>query len=117
MSPWSAAMRRAAISTALTLASSSPMKVRDEPVTLWTMAMLPATRLGSWARKRVGRRSFESRSLMNSCAAGALPTPSRMVWSTIRSRSPPAAATTMLVLARMSRLPVMPASSSASPAV
>ena len=39
------------------------MKVRDEPVTPWTMAILPARRLDSCARKSVGRRSFISRSL------------------------------------------------------
>jgi hypothetical protein len=40
-------------------APSSPMKVRDEPVTLWTMEMLPASRLESCARKSVGRRSLD----------------------------------------------------------
>ena len=69
-----------ATSTALTPALSSPMKVRDEPVTLWTMEMLPATRLGSCARKSVGRRSLDSRSLRNSAGA---PEPCRRLrgWS------------------------------------
>ncbi len=36
------------------------MKVREEPVTLWTIEMLPASRLESRARNRVGRRSVVS---------------------------------------------------------
>ena len=43
--------------------TSSPMKVRDEPVTPCTIEMLPASRLESCARNSVGRRSLISRSL------------------------------------------------------
>ncbi len=43
--------------------ASSPMKVREEPVTPCTMEMLPASRLESCARNSVGRRSLISRSL------------------------------------------------------
>ena len=46
------------------------MNVRDEPVTLWTIEMLPATRFGSCARKSVGRRSLERRSLRNDAGVG-----------------------------------------------
>src|SRR5258708_26133416 len=52
-----------AIRTASTPAASSPIKVRDDPDTPWTIDMLPASRLDSCARNRVGRRSFISRSL------------------------------------------------------
>ena len=48
---------------------SSPMKVRDEPTTPCTMEILPASRLESCARNRVGRRSLISRSF--SSAAGS----------------------------------------------
>ena len=51
---------RTAMRTASTPAASSPMKVRDEPVTPCTMEMLPASRLESCARNRVGRRSLGS---------------------------------------------------------
>ena len=56
-------IRASAIRAASMPAASSPMKVRDVPHTPWTMAMLPASRLESWARNSVGRRSFISRSL------------------------------------------------------
>ena len=36
------------------------MKVREEPVTLWTIEMLPAGRFESCARNRVGRSSVVS---------------------------------------------------------
>src|SRR5258708_38744716 len=56
-----------AIRTASTPAASSPIKVRDDPDTPWTIDMLPASRLDSCARNRVGRRSFISRSLPRPC--------------------------------------------------
>ena len=63
MSLWPASMRASAMRTASTPAASSPMKVRDEPVTPCTIEMLPASRLESCARNSVGRRSLISRSL------------------------------------------------------
>ena len=54
---------RWAMRIASTPLDSSPMKVREAPVTPWTMEMLPASRFESWARKRVGRRSPIRRSL------------------------------------------------------
>ena len=47
---------------ASTPAISSPMKVREEPVTPCTIEMLPASRLDSWASDRVGRKSDIRRS-------------------------------------------------------
>ena len=63
-------MRRKAVSTAEMPAASSPMKVREEPVTLWTIEMLPASRFDSWARNSVGRSSVVSFSL--SSTSGSL---------------------------------------------
>ena len=60
---WPERMRAAAVSTAETPEPSSPMKVRDEPVTLWTMEILPASRLESCARNSVGLSSVVSFSL------------------------------------------------------
>src|SRR5262249_30728079 len=58
-----AVMRVSAMRTASTPAASSPMNVREEPVTPWTIEILPASRLESCARNSVGRRSLISRSL------------------------------------------------------
>src|ERR1700749_1391266 len=63
MSLWPAAIRASAIRAASTPAPSSPMKVRDDPVTPCTIAILPASRFESWARNSVGRKSFIRRSL------------------------------------------------------
>jgi hypothetical protein len=96
-------------------ASSRPMlKVRDDLDTPWTIDMLPASRLDSCARNRVGRRSFISRSLSTPDLASARAV--KIAASTSRSRSPPPAATIMSVRARISLLSLMPAESSASPA-
>ncbi len=92
------------------------MKVRDEPVTLWTMEMLPASRLESCARKSVGRSSVVSFSLSSTSRSLRLADASRMAASTASSRSPPPAATTMSMVAQSASSPLMPASSSASPA-
>ncbi len=72
MSLWPAVMRASAIRTASTPADSSPMKVRDEPVTPCTIEMLPASRFESCARNSVGRRSLISRSLRNASGSAAL---------------------------------------------
>ena len=48
------------------------MKVREEPVTPWTIEMLPASRLESCARNSVGRRSLISLSLRKSSCLPAL---------------------------------------------
>ena len=52
--------------------TSSPMKVREEPVTPCTIEMLPASRLESCARNSVGRRSLISRSLRKASGFGGL---------------------------------------------
>ena len=57
MSPWPAAIRAQAMRTASAPLASSPMKVREEPMTPCTMEILPASRLDSCARNNVGRRS------------------------------------------------------------
>ena len=87
--------RASAMRTASTPADSSPMNVRDEPVTPCTMEMLPASRLESWARNSVGRRSLISRSLRKAPGSSTFPRLERMVPSTAMSRSPPPAATIM----------------------
>ena len=51
---------------------SSPMKVREAPVTPCTIEMLPASRFESWARKSVGRRSPIRRSFRNTPGLSAL---------------------------------------------
>ena len=105
-----ASMRASAMRTASTPAASSPMKVRDEPVTPCTIEMLPASRLESCARNSVGRRSLISRSLRKaSRLLRAWRSPTRIAVSTAMSRSPPPAATIMSVRARSSALPLMPA--------
>ena len=116
MSLWPAAIRASAILAASTPAASSPMKVRDDPVTPCTIAMLPANRFESCARNSVGRRSFISRSLRKPGAELPLTSALRMLQSTARSRSPPPAATIMSIRPRISLLPLTPAESSASPA-
>ena len=116
ISLWPEAMRASAIRTASTPAASSPMKVRDEPVTPWTIEMLPASRFESWARNSVGLRSLIRRLLRNAGAALPLVRSVISAQSTARSRSPPPAATIMSVRPRISVLPLMPAESSASPA-
>ena len=58
LSTWPEAIRAWAMRRASMPAASSPMKVREAPVTPWTMAMLPASRFESWARNSVGRRSL-----------------------------------------------------------
>src|SRR5215468_2416552 len=72
MSLCPAAMRACAIRTASTPANSSPMKVREEPVTPCTIEMLPARRLESCARNRVGRRPVISCSLRKAPGFSAL---------------------------------------------
>ena len=59
-------------------ALSSPMKVREAPVTPCTIEMLPASRFESWARKSVGRRSLIRRSLRNTPGSAALRMPVRI---------------------------------------
>ena len=54
MSPWPAAIRAQAIRTASAPLASSPMKVRDEPITPCTMEMLPASRFDK-LRQEQGR--------------------------------------------------------------
>ena len=78
------------------------MKVREEPVTPCTIEILPASRLESCARNRVGRRSPISRSLRKAAGLAACGMPVRIVESTARSRSPPPAATIMSMCERMS---------------
>ena len=65
MSVWPEAMRACATRMASTPHCSSPMKVREAPVTPCTIEMLPASRFESCARKSVGRRSPIRRSLRN----------------------------------------------------
>ena len=88
--------------------TSSPMNVREEPVTPCTIEILPASKLESCARNRVGRRSLISRSFRNAAGFGACAMPLRMVESTVRSRSPPPAATIMSICERISVLPLTP---------
>ena len=116
ISLWPAAMRARATRIASTPADSSPMKVREEPVTPCTMEMLPATRFESCARNNVGRRSFISRSLRKAAGRSVLRIPDRIMASTAASRSPPPAATIMSMPASSLALPLTPALSSASPA-
>ena len=71
---------RCAMRTASTPAASSPMNVRDEPVTPWTIEMLPASRLESCARNSVGRRSLISRSLRKASGRSALRQARRGSW-------------------------------------
>ena len=92
------------------------MKVRDEPVTPCTIEMLPASRLESCARNRVGRRSLISRSLTKASAFAALSTFAATLRSTCASRSPPPAATIMSMRERNSGFAFTPALSSARPA-
>src|SRR5262249_383170 len=90
-----AVMRASAMRTASTPAASSPMNVREEPVTPWTMEILPASRLESCARNSVGRRSLISRSLRKASGLADLGLLVRIAASTATSRSPPPPATTM----------------------
>ena len=71
-----------AMRTASTPADSSPMKVREEPVTPCTMEMLPASRFDSCARNSVGRRSLISRSLRKASGSAPCASPVRIVPST-----------------------------------
>ena len=48
------------------------MKVRDEPTTPCTSEILPASRLESWARNSVGRRSASSRSFSSAPGIGGV---------------------------------------------
>ncbi len=115
-SPWPAAMRAQAIRTASTPEASSPMKVRDEPATPCTIEMLPASRLDSCARNRVGRKSLVSRSFSSTPGSAACGRAARRASSTARSLSPPPAATIMSIRPSRSALPFTPALSSARPA-
>jgi hypothetical protein len=99
-----APMRACATRMASMPAASSPMKVRDEPVTPCTIEMLPASRLDSCARNKVGRRSLISRSLRNAPGRSAFGRPDKMAASTASSRSPPLAATIMSMRASRSAL-------------
>ncbi len=109
-------MRDNAIRTASTPADSSPMKVRDMPVTPCTIEMLPAMRFDNCARNNVGRRSLISRSLRKVPLFSALRRPLSTAASTASSRSPPPAATIMSMRPSSSALPLAPALSSARPA-
>ena len=91
------------------------MKVREEPVTLWTIEMLPASRLESCARNSVGRSSVVSFSLSSTPRSVRLAEAARIDVSTASSRSPPAAATTMSMVEQSASSPFMRASSSARP--
>ena len=51
---WPERMRARAVCSAEMPAPSSPMKVREEPVTLWTMEMLPASKLDKLRQKQRG---------------------------------------------------------------
>ena len=72
MSLCPAMMRASAMRTASMPADSSPMKVREDPVTPCTIEILPASRLESCARNKVGRRSLISRSLRKAAGFCAL---------------------------------------------
>ena len=94
-------MRRAGdLDGAETPALSSPRKVRDEPVTLWTIEMLPASEIGELGEEE-RRAEVVGEALVEELLRRrrASPSPSRIVASTAKSRSPPLAATTMWVRA------------------
>ena len=62
--------------------ASSPMKVRDEPITPCTIEMLPASRLDSCARNNVGRRSASKCSFRNRSGFSAFGKADRIAAST-----------------------------------
>src|SRR4029453_14045793 len=67
-------MRACAMRMAATPDCSSPMNVREAPVTPCTIEILPARRFESWARNSVGRRSLIRPALQKN-APGARPLP------------------------------------------
>ena len=60
----------------------SPIKVREEPTTPCTIEMLPASRLESCARNRVGRRPLIRCSLRNAPGSAAFGMPASTAAST-----------------------------------
>ena len=68
-----AAMRAKSDPHRVDAGDSSPMKVREEPVTPCTIEMLPASRLDDCARNSVGRRSLISRSFTKRSRLSTLP--------------------------------------------
>src|SRR6202035_637790 len=73
--------------------ASSPRKVREEPVTLCTTEMFPASMLESCDRNSVGRRSLISFSFSRRARFAAVRRSFRSLQSSAVSRSPPVATT------------------------